>query len=423
MTAGLRSEQRFSADRAASLANWILEDRDLLWDSWAVSARLSWQLPPEIADEVADAILVALPEQPSAPEVLAEFLAAIPSEPVIIIPSEPNPPVVAAGLPVITDVGELAASLNLDIGELEWFADRGTWLRTARVPLRHYRITRIPKRDGVRIIEAPKPRLAEIQRKILRRILDHRDPHPAACGFRRGKSVAHFAWPHTDRPVVLRLDLRHCFTTIGTARVRRVFADCGYSPAVSRVLAELSTTTTSSDALGDLDPWLAAMLRARHLPQGAPTSPALANLVMIRLDRRLAGYARRHALRYTRYGDDLAFSGDAMDADRVLWAVLRIVAAERFVVHPDKTRIMGRHQRQQLAGLVVNDHPQVPRAEFDALKALLHNAITTGASTQNHAGHPDFRAHIYGRIAWVGATNASRRERLLALADQVDWSA
>lgn len=124
---------------------------------------------------------------------------------------------------------------------------------------------------------------------------------------------------------------------------------------------------------------------------------------------------------YTRYGDDLAISGDAIDADRVLWTVLRIVDAERFTVHPDKVRIMHSHQRQRLAGLVVNDRPQVARSEYDNLRALLHNARRHGAASQNRADHPDFRAHVYGLIAWVGATGEARRRRLLDLAATVDW--
>ncbi len=76
--------------------------------------------------------------------------------------------------------------------------------------------------------------------------------------------------------------------------------------------------------------------------------------------------------------------------------VIRVVSAEGFVVHPDKLRIMHRHQRQRLAGLVVNDRPQVARSEYDTLRALLHNAVREGAASQNRSGHLDFRAHVYG---------------------------
>ena len=141
------------------------------------------------------------------------------------------------------------------------------------------------------------------------------------------------------------------------------------------------------------------------------------------VDRRIAGYANANGLRYTRYGDDLAVSGDDLDLPRALWTVTRIVDDCGFAVNTKKTRVMHRHQQQRLAGLVVNDRPRVSRHDYDALRALLHNAALTGAQAQNHHGHNDFRAHVYGLIAWIGATGEVRRQRLLDMADRVDWTA
>ena len=140
------------------------------------------------------------------------------------------------------------------------------------------------------------------------------------------------------------------------------------------------------------------------------------------LDRRLDGYARANGLAYTRYGDDLALSSDAMDADRALWVVLKVIASEGFTVHAGKVRIMRQHQRQSLAGLVINDRPRVSRSDYDNLRALLHNSQHHGASSQNHSGHPDFRAHVLGLIAWIGSNDPARRERLLRMANEVDWA-
>ena len=140
------------------------------------------------------------------------------------------------------------------------------------------------------------------------------------------------------------------------------------------------------------------------------------------LDRRIQGYAQANDLTYTRYGDDLALSGEAMNADRALWVALKVIASEGFTVHAGKVRVMRRHQRQTLAGLVVNDRPRVSRADYDNLRALLHNARRHGAASQNHTNHPDFRAHVLGLIAWIGASDDVRRERLLRMADEVDWT-
>ncbi|WP_159067462.1 reverse transcriptase family protein [Gordonia iterans] len=163
-------------------------------------------------------------------------------------------------------------------------------------------------------------------------------------------------------------------------------------------LTSLCTTVLAVADRDQTDWYHAALLRERHLPQGAPTSPALLNLVLRRLDIRISGYAAKHGITYTRYADDLAFSGDGMDTGRLHWFVARVVVAEGFRLHPDKTRVMGEHQRQQLAGLVVNRGLHARRSEYDALKALLHNAAREGAASQNRVGHQDFRAHVYGRI-------------------------
>ncbi|WP_236581153.1 reverse transcriptase domain-containing protein [Rhodococcus sp. T7] len=157
------------------------------------------------------------------------------------------------------------------------------------------------------------------------------------------------------------------------------------------------------------------------MPQGAPTSRALANLVAHRLDRRLTGLARTHRVAYTRYADDRAFSGSDLAVDRLIHAVGRIVADEGFSVHPGKTRVMRAHRRQHLAGLVVNTRPQAARAEYDDVKALLFNCVRHGPDSQNRDGRPHFREYVYGRIAWVGESNESRKRSLHALAARVGW--
>lgn len=397
------------------------------WTWPEVLTALRAVLPADVTTDVAARIFDLSPHEPRHPatvmiEALLPWTHPAPAVGQPILLHEPESTgTVLDDLPDLYDVEQFAHWLDFTVPELEWFADRGQWLRTARLPLRHYRIWRREKRDGVRVIEAPKPRMRETQRRLLRRLVERIPAHPAARGFVPGSSPAAFAWPHTDRPAVVRVDLRHCFETITVQRVRAVFRDAGYQPHIARLLAELCTTATPVDELRGLDREHAVLLRNRHLPQGAPTSPHLANLVMRPLDQRLDGYARRNSLRYTRYGDDLAISGDAINADRALWTMLRIVEDERFTVHPGKVRIMYSHQRQRLAGLVVNDRPQVARSDYDNLRALLHNARRHGASSQNHDDHPDFRAHVYGLIAWVGATGEARRRRLLDIAGSIDW--
>jgi len=313
----------------------------------------------------------------------------------------------------------VAEAVGLTPAELDWFADPGGWLRTKATPLQHYRY-RI--RSDHRLLEAPKERLREVQRRILRSVLDRVPPHAAAHGFVRGRSVHTFAAPHAGHDVVVRIDLRAFFPSVSQTRVRAVFDALGYPTPVSRVLAGLCTTATPPGVLAQLPFDAASRLRGAHLPQGAPTSPALANLVAYRLDRRLTGLARTHRACYTRYADDLAFSGTELAVDRLIHAVGRIVADEGFSVHPAKTRIMRAHRRQHLAGLVVNTRPQAARADYDDLRALLFNCARYGPDSQNRDGRPHFREYVYGRIAWVGESNESRKRSLHALAARVDWA-
>jgi RNA-directed DNA polymerase len=160
-----------------------------------------------------------------------------------------------------------------------------------------------------------------------------------------------------------------------------------------------------------------------HLAQGAPTSPALANLSAFGLDRRMAGLARHLGGTYTRYADDLVLSSDhRLDLDRIERAVHDIARDEGFRLHRGKSRVAGASRRQTVLGLVVNERPNVPRNEYDRLRAVLHHAARAGPTAANRAGHPDFRAHLLGRISWAGAANPARAARLAGAFAAIDWS-
>ena len=419
---------------ARVLARAAMEGR---WQRGELAERLSDTrlLDPDAAEQLALRLLDLSPRWPHGTVTdLAHLLTELPD---LDPPAPPRPPLPVpvpswhADVPQWANAEELAAALNLDLAELSWFADIRGWNRHSAQPLRHYQARwRATRSGGWRLIEAPKPRLAEIQRRLLRRVLAKLPLHEAAHGFRPGRSVATFAAPHASQALVVRLDLEGFFATVSLPRVHGLLREVGYPPAVARLLAGLFTTITPVDVLaaapGSADADAAWRLRRKlaiaHLPQGAPTSPALANLLAHRLDRRLAALAERLGARYTRYADDLAFSGPAsLPLHRLVPGARRIVADEGFRLREDKTRIAAAHQRQRLAGLVVNAAPAVPRADYDALRAILHNCLRTGPAGQNHAGHPDFRAHLRGRIAWIAATHPARGARLLDMWQRISW--
>jgi len=165
--------------------------------------------------------------------------------------------------------------------------------------------------------------------------------------------------------------------------------------------------------------------RDPHLPQGAPTSPALANLCAFRLDLRLDGLARTLGARYTRYADDLVLSGPrhlGAARERVAAWVGRIALEEGFAVQHRKTRCMTAGRRQSVCGIVVNEHANLPRDAFDRLKATLHRCVMDGPSSQNRDEHPNWREHLHGRVAWAAQLNAAKAQRLQRLLAGIDWS-
>jgi hypothetical protein len=335
-------------------------------------------------------------------------------------------------LPIPT-LGDLAGALSLQPAELAWFADT-THRNRARAsePLRHYRYRWVRKRSsGYRLLETPKPRIKRIQRWLLREVLPAVPVDAAAHGFAPGRSALTFVAAHVGQHVLVRLDLEDFFASIAVARVRALFRRVGYPHGVACALAGLCCVPTPEFVLranpepdGGERYRVAQRLRIPHLPQGAPTSPALSNLIAWRLDRRLSGLARAAGARYSRYADDLAFSGDrafARGVERFVVRVGAIAEEEGFRLRFRKMRVMKAGGRQQLAGLVINERPNAPRQDYDALRAVLHNAARHGPTSQNRDQHPDYRAHLQGRIAWIEQTNPQRGARLQRLFERITW--
>lgn len=397
------------------------------WTRPAIAARLGNAegrvSPSSWARTLADALWAIYPARPPDSRAFATELAALRSWRYR-----------GAGLP---DVASVQALLDLDAGELAWFEDRGQWARReSREPLRHYRYQVRPRRGGIRLIEAPKPRLREAQRRILRHVLDPIPLHPAAHGGVRGRSVRTAAAVHAGADVVIRVDLATFFPSISAARCRAALSAFGVPGPVAAVVAQLGTSVVPVDvwraAPRPPAPYLQAhwvlgrMLARPHLPQGAPSSPALANLVAYSLDRHLTGLARSMGAHYSRYVDDLFLSGGPLvraRAGALLAGVRAIIRDEGWAVNEAKTRVDGRGGRHSVLGAVVNEHPAVPRREVDDLRAILHNCAVRGWRSQVRDRAPDtFAAHLLGRISWVASIDPRRGALLRAAYDRIDWS-
>lgn len=347
----------------------------------------------------------------------------------------PHPAIAGCEIPQLPTPGSICDWLNIGVRELEWYA--GGWnceQRAPEGPLRHYTYRWVPKPNATpRLIEIPKHRLRAIQRRILNEILNEIPAHHTAHGFAKGRSCLTFCRPHVNKRVVLRVDLRDFFPRIHQGRIIALFRAMGYPVETAKKLAGLCTNRVPGDVVaavphkpGDLRlSWRERKkYQSPHLPQGAPTSPAIANLCAFRLDRRLKGAAVKAGAVYTRYADDMAFSGGKdfeREVNRFYIFVYRIAIEEGFEINTRKTRIMRRGVRQKLAGIVLNRHPNIARREYDALRAMLYNCVRLGPSSQNRGNIVDFRAHLLGRISYMRMINPKRARRLIKLFEQIRW--
>lgn len=226
----------------------------------------------------------------------------------------------------------------------------------AKTPDRYYRLFTIPKKSGgERIILAPRIFLKTVQRYILKFILDKQPTPSFATGFIKGKGIVHNARLHAGSRFLLNVDLEDFFGTVKLNRVRQIYLNLGYSIAVADTFAQLCTYKGA-------------------LPQGAPTSPALSNLVFAEIDNEIVQLAAEHRLTYSRYADDISFSGPNAISRVFLPELNKIIARNGFRLNPRKTRFAGPGQAKYVTGLVVNVRPQKDRKMRRKLRAIFHQA-------------------------------------------------
>lgn len=320
------------------------------------------------------------------------------------------------GLPSLSTPAQLATALAIPLLRLRWLT-----FHSDAATVSHYVRFQIPKKSGgMREIWAPRPKLAAAQAWILENILSKVPVGPVAHGFVPGRSTVTNAAPHVKRAVLVNVDLKDFFPTLTFPRVKGIFESLGYSPAVATVLALLATEAPRREVEYSGRKYFVAT-GPRALPQGACTSPALSNLATWGLDRRLGGVAAKLGWTYTRYADDLTFSGDTLvpkgekNPKSVGWLLARIrhvSEAEGFDVNEKKIRVQRRNTAQAVTGIVVNDKPSTPRAERRRLRAILHHARFEGIEKQNRDGRTNYLAWLRGHVAYVMMVNPEQGQKL-----------
>ena len=306
------------------------------------------------------------------------------------------------GLPEIDDVVGLAGAVGLSPEDIAWLAFDA---ETTSPEADHYWRFQIPKRSGgSRSIAAPKGKMRQAQLWIKESIVDKLSPAPAAMAFRPGLSILDNAQRHADSELVVRLDVKDFFPSITFVRLRGWFRQLGYSPGMATVFALIVTDRdrrvltlegeTRSVALGE-----------RALPQGACTSPGLANLIMRSFDRRVSAWTANRNWIYTRYADDLVFStqDESADVGKLIGFATRMLREENFLVNERKTAVMRRSSRKMVTGLVLGEAGEVRlRRDYRRkVRAMLHRCETQGLEVVSEQDGRDALAVARGHIAFV----------------------
>lgn len=255
---------------------------------------------------------------------------------------------------------------------------------TARDAKLYQRFPRVKPNGGVRMISAPVGELKAAQWHLSQWLGSYAPASDSAHGFVAGRSVVTNAMPHVRRAVVVKMDVDGFFPSVGFRRVEGIFLRLGVQAGAARMLAVVATEPRDGDG----------RITSRVLPQGAPSSPAVTNVVCRKLDRRLAGLARAHEMSFTRYADDITLSGDGdVDAAGVVRSVAGILRDEGFEANESKTLVMLAGERQTVTGVVVNRRLEVPPEFIVATRSLARRAPQVGTREADE---------LAGRLSWIG---------------------
>lgn len=256
-------------------------------------------------------------------------------------------------------------------------------------PKKFYRTFFIKKKNGGdREINEPLPSLKEIQEWIYKEILCNIKISPYAKAYVHGKSIKDNAKFHKRQNKVLTIDLKDFFPSICFNKVMKVFFNAGYRKPVAVLLANLCCLDDS-------------------LPQGAPTSPCLSNIIASALDDKIVDFVKNKNIRYTRYADDLTLSGD-FDEKIVINKIRKIVSSEGYKINPDKTRVRKRNQRQEVTGIVVNEKLQVSRKDRRDFRRVLYYIDKYGLEEHlKYVGNNknNYIYHLIGKITHASFIN------------------
>ncbi len=321
-------------------------------------------------------------------------------------------------LPIIENVRQLADLLDISLSQLRFL----TFHRTAN-QVSHYKRFYIKKKTGgTRKISSPMPHLKKLQYWVLENILQIIPIHDAAHGFVENRSIKTNAELHLNAKVVINQDLKNFFPSITFERVRGLFRSFGYSGQLATIFALICTEPDVDEVELDGEVYFVAK-SARYLPQGAPTSPVITNILCKRLDNRLMGMASKNQFVYSRYADDITLSTSNEESmkkiPQILWQSKKIIEDESFELHPDKLHVMRDGSRKEVTGVVVNEKINVGRRKLNQFRALLHNIEKDGPEGKSWNGNTNVLPSIKGYADFVNMINPQKGEKLLSQVQKI----
>jgi RNA-directed DNA polymerase len=318
-----------------------------------------------------------------------------------------------------------------------------TYYSSPNLAKKRYRSFPIKKKSGgIRTIHAPISGLKSIQKALNLILQCVFEPHRAATGFIPEKSIVDNAKVHLNQYYVYNIDLKDFFPGIDQARIwkRLQFSPFDLNEKNNRLelanrIAALCCTELEVERMDEQGEW--AKVKRNVLPQGAPTSPTLTNIIAFRLDHKLSGLARRFNLNYSRYADDITFSSShnvyQKDSD-FLNELHRIIADQNFHINPKKTRLQKNGYRKEVTGLTVNEKVNVSRRYVKQIRMWLYywerHGIVKAYSIflrdykadKGHVkkGNPDFISVLDGKLLYLKMVKGEEDGTYLGLKKRFD---
>ena len=324
------------------------------------------------------------------------------------------------GLPVIFDVGHLAHYMDISKRRLFEIVQR-----------KEYYYYLVPKKNGAkRRIIVPNDDLMSVQRWINKQILQTISPLDCVTGFVQGRSIVNNAKIHENKKYILNLDLKDFFESISIDRVERLFYSLGYKQEIALFLANICTTTINKNYIKwkfeENIKYFEPLLQKKKpfLVQGAPTSPAIANFICYRMDKKLMSYAKHHGINYSRYADDITFSSDSFRALPKMSYLKKLMIEEHFKLNEKKIKLLKNGMRQEVTGLLINERVRIPRAYKKDIYRHLYFCMKYGGISHFNTIKSKYnlsRDWLLGRIFYVNAVEPEEAKKMLDLFNQVDW--